>query len=152
MFYHQGPGGLGQRSILQRNKGPEDQLTQFCWAYSMFLKKKKKKKSQHLKIWIFHRKIQTWASLEKEGLTPLLRGLPCLLSLNLATSHSNTDPFYFPHRALPKVFIYFICSACVSSLKILSFLREETLYVLFKAILSTLSIMGGYLEANQEMC
>lgn len=51
-------------------QGPGDQLTQqvslLALQYVCFKKQTKNTLSQHLKMWLFHVKILTWASLEKD--------------------------------------------------------------------------------------
>lgn len=79
----------------------------------------------------------------------LLRGLLCLLSLNLATSHSPQQVSIYFHRAMP--IVLFIFSACFLPQK-LKFPEKEALNVLFKAILSTLSTIWGTKKPLKKMC
>lgn len=135
-------------------QGSEDQLTHVLLGlWHVSFKKKKSWTSSIKKIWVFHIKIQIWASLEKEMADPSSKGPPLPTQSKLGhPNHFITWTFYFLHSALPKLFTYVICSAYVSSLKNLKFpKRAETLYVLFKAILNTLFITA-VLKSHSEMC
>lgn len=116
-----------------------------------FFKKKKSWTSSIKKIWVFHIKIQIWASLEKEMADPSSKGPPLPTQSKLGhPNHFITWTFYFLHSALPKLFTYVICSAYVSSLKNLSSLKEQRPCMSCSKLSSTLCSSQRYLKATQR--